>query len=299
MVTSTNLTSVGYILETVPGETPATPAWQLLPVTGNELQGNISTETSAVLRTDRQIDDTIPVDSNIEGSIPFEVSYAPWKTLLASLVATGDPDSYSFRKKISVPGESDSYFYYRGCQISSAEFSFQTASILSASLGIVGFTEEPTATAVSGETEVAIPAYSIMNSVTSITTLDVTGLPVGTEIESIDVNVDNNVTPAKAIGTLGAVDLAQFTMDVTGNINVYFENTTIFQNFQNNQSFAINIIVTDADGNTIEIDMPKCKFESLQSPVPGKDEFFFAGGTYRALRDETEGYTIKFTFTDA
>jgi hypothetical protein len=270
----------------------------LLPVTGNELQGNIATETSSVLRSDRQIDDTIPVDSSIEGGIHFELSYDPWKELLTSLIASGDPDSYSFRRKITVPNGSDAYFYYRGCQISSAEFSFQTSSILTDTLGVVGFTEEPTATAVAGETETAIPAYSIMNAVTSVTTLDITGLPAGTEVESIDVSIDNNVTPAKAIGTLGAVDLAQFTMDVTGNINVYFEDNTIFQNFQNSQSFSISIVLTDTAGNTIEIDLPKCKFESLQSPVPGKDEFFFSSGTYRALRDSSSGYTVQLTFTD-
>jgi hypothetical protein len=47
------------------------------------------------------------------------------------------------------------------------------------------------------------------------------------------------------------------------------------------------------------MDFPKCKFETLEAPVPGKDEFLFANGTWRALRDATDDYMVQFTFIDA
>jgi len=44
--------------------------------------------------------------------------------------------------------------------------------------------------------------------------------------------------------------------------------------------------------------MPKCKFESLDTPIAGKDSFLMQSGSFKALRDATSNYMIKLTRID-
>ena len=212
-----------------------------------------------------------------------------------------DPiQGYTFRKKANNAG-SDYYWYYRGCAINTMNFNFATGSILNGSLGIVGLTEETRTSTLTGElTDVPTPPYSIMNSVSSVGVIRIDGVSLGTcTFSSLDLTIDNQINAAKSIGTLGACDLAAFSLMVTGNTEVYFNNLDLYNKFLAATSFGITIIVTDGDGNSLGINIPKCKFETLDTPISGKDSFLMQSGTLKGLRDETGNYMIKITRIDS
>lgn len=314
MVASTNKTDLGYIKEVIPGTTPATPALQLLPVVGNELIDEITTAVSEAIRSDRQTDDLIVVDADITGSIPFELSYEAYLPLIEALLQgtpdTGTPgerttrnganvpDSFTFQKIASVDGV-PFYQNFRGAQVSQVVLDFETGSILTGTMDIAARTAEGSAVEITGQTLVPIADYTLLNSVTSVSSINLTGLPVTTEFNSLSLTINNNINQAKAIGTLGAAALESFTLEVMGDIEIYFEDLTAYNLFKSASEFSVQIILADGVNNQIEITMPKCKFEALASPVPGKDEFLFQSGSFRALRDGTEDYMIEFKFVDA
>lgn len=380
-ITSTNYTSLHYDEETVPGTTNATPDFQTLPTTGGSPMGNISTVVSEVIRRDRQIDDLVTVDSEVGGTVNYELSFEPYTPMIEALAQntaltyddvptdlaasdvdnsfnsplsdfvtdglvagmhilvggmstaanngvfliesvattklvidaqhtlvteTADADARitanSFRNGVATPKSftflkmieglaSTVYMYYRGCQISSMSFNFETGSILNGGFNIVGFTEEVTETPIAGQTITDVPAYSLMNSVSAVSLFNVAGLPASTEFQSMNLNIDNNINRAKAIGTLGAIGLASFTLNATADVSVYFEDKTAYDAFIANSEFSVDVILQDGDGNYICIYLPKCKFETLESPIPGRDNFFMLNGTMRALRDATTNMT--------
>ncbi|WP_373081178.1 phage tail tube protein [Zhongshania sp.] len=400
-LTSTNRIEYSYVEESELGVTPASPNFQALPVTGASLDGNISTEQSQTIRTDRQTDDLITVDSEIGGDLNFEVTYAPYKPLLTALMqnntsftfsdvdtdvsATWDnnartltlssvnvnfstlsagrfvrvdgftnagnngifrvisvpdadtlvlrvppsakltpategagnsvtvdvtssvrngndvPKCYTFQKSIGgLP--TNAIFYYRGVQVAGANFTFSVGSILTAVMNLMGLTEQATDTAIAGQTVAAIPAYKIMNSVSSLSKVDVVkadGTAVGTRYENLTLNIGNNIQAAKQLGTLGAAGLASFTVDVSGEVRLYFQDITVYQSFANSEAFAISLVVEDASGNAIALSLPYVKFENLDKPVEGRDSFFFTNGTFRGLREPTENYTVQIDFFDA
>jgi hypothetical protein len=390
-ISSTNYADFSYIAEVTAGTTPATPNFQRLPVTSVGLTDGLTTAVSEVIRSDRQTDDLVIVDSEVGGECNYELSYAPYKPLLTSLLQGGsgttiaisaatdivysntnseitstttnftsagitagmffrtsgsdDPtndgiyrvvsvtdantlvvspapavddtntsvdidgtnirngaqaaDSFTFRKQLNAPGGSNAIFYYRGCQISSMSFDFSTGSILNGAMNVMGRTSEGTATAITGETFTAVPAYDIMNSVSSIANIDITGLPATTEFSSFNLNIDNQINAAKAIGTLGAADLASFSLQVTADVEVYFEDTTVYNLYKNATAFSVAITLQDGSGNNLIVYLPKCKFEELSEPVDGKDNFLMESGSLRALRDTTTDMMVQFTFIDA
>lgn len=383
---STNTTSLGYLLESVPGVIESTPDFQLLPVTSNSLTKNITTATSEVIRDDRQTDDLTVVDADVSGDIGFELSYAPWKPLMIALLqnegqsttvvevtavssasatgvltavgaetnrAVGDsiylssvtdseidgsytitatgsgeitvvplpasdqadcvirenvlhsngalvPNSYTFRSIYKNDAGTQYYFYSQGCQVSSMNFTFATGSILSATMSIIGLTEKSSSSAESGEAETVIPAYTIMNSVTSVGSISIGGVSTGTcKFNSLGLTVDNNINKASSIGVLGACALASYSLNVTGNIEIYFNNIDAYTKFQEASSFSIGLSLLDGDNNMIGISMKKCKFETLSHPVSGRDQFLMESGSFRSLRDATGDSMIEFSFSDA
>jgi len=389
MSASTNLTSIAYNKETSFGEVNAAPEFTVLPTTGGSPSNNVSTATSEVIREDRQTDDLVVVDGEVTGELNYELSYAPYKDFLASVLmnssskgpvsitaasvngtgagdeiskasigddvkkgdvirlssisdntingeyvctisttgtitvypptgATADEsdievvytevrtnsnsaiEGYTIRKT-AINESTPYYWYYVGCAINSMNFNFATGSILNGSVGIVGLTEDARTTQLDGEVaDIPTPAYSIMNSVTSVGLINIEGVTLGScSFSSLDLTIDNQINAAKGIGVLGACDLAAYSVQITGNTEVYFSDLDLYNKFLNAESFSVTIILTDVDGNTIGINMPKCKFESLDTPISGKDAFLMQSGSFKALRDQTEDYMIKFTRIDA
>jgi hypothetical protein len=221
-------------------------------------------------------------------------------TIDAECVRNGaeTPKSYTFLKfveGITTPA----YFYYTGCQVSKMNFDFQTGAILAGSLELVGLEEIPTTTAKAGQGLVDVASYSLLNSVSSITKIDIQGLPVDTSFSSLNLTVDNGITRAKAIGVLGAVDVAAFTLNVTAAIALYFNDLSTYQLYVNAQAFSIAFTLEDNDGNIMVVSLPKCKFEELDAPIDGKDSFLMLNGSLRALRDDVTNSTIQVDFFDA
>ena len=386
MVASTNYTDLAYDKEAAFGVYNAAPQFTVLPTTGGSPVNNISTAVSEVIRSDRQTDDLVVVDGDISGDLNYELSYAPYKDFVESVLmntttraisltnatndGTGDAtilgdtgieavclvgdvvrlasvaepaingeyiitslgtnevtldrdtgavgalvdvsvtatdirtngaspiQGYTIRKKVEDAG-TPYYFYYKGCAINSMSFNFATGSILNGSVGLVGLEEDARTSGIPNEnvTDIPTPAYTIMNSVSSVALIDIAG--VSATFSSLDLTIDNQINAARAIGTLGAVDLAAFSVMVSANAEVYFSTLDLYNKFLSASSFSITLVMTDGDGNTIAINMPKCKFETLDTPISGKDAFLMQSGTIKALRDATGDYMVKITRIDA
>lgn len=304
---TTNYTDLSYVEEVTPGVIPTSPQFQLLPTTGGALALTITTEVSEVIRSDRQIDDLVPVDAEVMGDINYELSYAPWKPLILELLRTAEvanpykngseaPKTYTFCKRIIV-GDVTNYFYYKGCVIGSMSFNFATGSRLTGVLNLVGRDEDATTTPLGGQGFIDVPNYAIMNSVNNLM-ITMTGLSATTCFQKLDLTIANNSTGAKCIGIFGASDVQDFALDVTGSIETYFEDLDLYTKFLDSQAFSVSITLTDSMGNVIDIDMPRCKFEELSVPIPGRNQFLSMPGSIRALRDSVTNSTIQFAFTD-
>jgi hypothetical protein len=263
----------------------AVPAGSYVLISGASNAGNnglfrVESATTLVLTLHAQ-DAANLVDETAGASIKITWNHTP--------NSVDTPNSYTFKKEIALATKA--YMYYRGCMVNSMAWTFSTGSILTGTMGIVGLTEDVTESAIAGQTTTAVAAYKLMNSVSSLA-LSSVGLESDVQIESASITYDNNIQPAKAIGTLGAVALEAFTLSCTGDITLYFEDISAYTLFTSDSSFSLSFKFTDSEGNSIVMFMPNCQFATVESPIPGKDNFFMINGTYEALRDPTLGFTM-------
>lgn len=78
-----NLVALKYVLETVPGTTPAT-AMKLLNKTTVEIDGTVGTTTSTTIRSDRATSDLVRTSGMSEGTFGFETRFGEYNDFIAA-----------------------------------------------------------------------------------------------------------------------------------------------------------------------------------------------------------------------
>jgi len=175
----------------------------------------------------------------------------------------------------------------------------ETASILNGTFSVMGLTEQIENAALAGETTTDSEPYSIMNAISSAS-IDVSGITLGAcKFNSLTLNYDNQINLAKSIGVDGACATAAFSINVTGDTELFFSDLAVYEAFLDSTSFSVTIMFTDADENVIGLNMPYCKWNSMDVAISGRDAFLTQSGSFTALMDPVQGYTFKLTLIDA
>lgn len=79
-----NRTQIAVVKEVTAGTTPATPVFDTLNYTNEDVNLNVETITSETIRADRQTSDLVRTSVDVSGSIGAEVQVEAYETLLAS-----------------------------------------------------------------------------------------------------------------------------------------------------------------------------------------------------------------------
>lgn len=87
-----NRTRLGYIRETTPGETPATPELTEVRITGESFANEITNTTSQEIRADRQITDLVQTSQGATGGFSYEFSFGTFDELIAAALQSASPD---------------------------------------------------------------------------------------------------------------------------------------------------------------------------------------------------------------
>lgn len=73
-------------------------------------------------------------------------------------------------------------------------------------------------------------------------------------VTEAEITINNNVSPNKAVGVLGAFDVTAGTFEVGGSVTAYFSNVTAVQAVRNNSSVTIDVmLIKDNQGLILDI----------------------------------------------
>ena len=146
------------------------------------------------------------------------------------------------------------------------EFTFNvpTANLVNVDLGFVA-TDEELRDSTTGELQSSVLAArsaDVFNTSSDFSRIKIASVSATSEapvalasyITEATITVNNNVSPNKAVGTLGAFDLTAGIFQVGGSVTAYFNNTSAIASVRNNADITIDMaIVKDNAGIVIDI----------------------------------------------
>ena len=262
---------MAYIAEVTAGTTPATPAFQVLRVTGESLVSSKQTVQSQEIRADKNVADLVKTGFSVGGTLNSEFSDATFEDLMESVMRSTwstdelingiTPKSFTFEKTMEAGG-TDVYTRYRGCYVDSMTIAAQARSIVEINMDIMGLgIDDAATTIVSGATYTAATTSEVMPAGTHVGTITVAGATLPA-IHGFSLTIASNNREQMQIASDDLAGVALGQCIVTGTLNLYFDSEDEYNLIVNHTSAAINIPLGSATGEKYTITMPICKLMS-------------------------------------
>ncbi|QDP20663.1 phage tail tube protein [Bradyrhizobium cosmicum] len=191
------------------------------------------------------------------------------------------------------------YEYLRGMTLNTLAIEAKQQDIATYTKNYIGrdaYLPSPMAR-VSGATDVAAPSYGVLNTSTNVGRLGFDGSVITGPnfVMQATININNNLRAQKAIGSIGAVGIGNGEFNVSGSLQTYFGDPSIYQKIVNNTLTSYDQRVGRSDGNreTIVMDLPAIKMSGGSPSVSGKNQDVMIDAPFTAIRHATLGYTMS------
>lgn len=288
-----------YILEVTFDTTPGTPAMVRLPITSHDLSLKKEAIESDEIRPDRQVAVFRHGNKSVTGTIDVEFAPLNFDELIEGALF-GDFDSSdelrlgtTFKSFSFEDGalDVDQYRVFTGCGINSMSMALAPNAMVTASFGVIG----AGADAVSGSSIDAVPTEPQSDDPfdSFSGTIKEGGSSIAT-VTALDFSIENGLNPAFVIGTATAPQMEYGRGRVTGNMTVYFENSTLLNKFINETETSIQFTLSGSTSYTF--DFPKVKYSGGDIPLDNEQSRFITMpfvGLYEA--DNDFGTALKIT----
>lgn len=308
-MSSSDSVAVRFVKEVTLGVTPATPALKVLRITSEGLKYDIDNTTSKEMRPDRTQADLVPTGAKASGNLNFEMSYGSFKEFLAALfcadwtVDTGDKETltngtalttFSVQKHFQDMAPQQ-YHTFRGCGIESMNLKMDIGKIVEGSFSVMALGMVTASAQIAGATIVPAPTTQPMNAVANLQNFTIGGVPYSGCISSLNLTIKNNLRANACIGSLDAKTLKLGTLEVSGDMEFYFNEGTNLAAYIAGTSFDISFDLIDGAGNKYSFDISRAKFETGEVLAGGKNTDTMFSAKWRGLYDGVSGRVIRIT----
>jgi hypothetical protein len=186
------------------------------------------------------------------------------------------------------------FFQFRGMAVSKINLSLSSGSILSGSIEFMGKNgDRTTVTALPG-TPIESTAYDVMNAVSGVANIMEGGAPMtGAKIKKLDLSIDNSLRGQDAIGELGNAGIGLGTLKVTGNLEVYLADGTIYDKFLNNTRTSLQFVASDNAKNGYGFQVPAMKYGDAKVQAGSKDSDCMISVPFTGIKDTGPNGTQK------
>lgn len=185
----------------------------------------------------------------------------------------------------------DIFSLFNGCGVSALTLSITADGILTAGFTFLGTKETPTtATAVTGSS-LAAPSNQVMAAVDNV--LSVLEGQSEQEITQFDLSLNNNLRERMIVGKLGADSIGSGKLNLSGTLQMYFEDQAIMTKFTSFTLTSLAIIAQDESGNVYILDIPAVRYSAGQAAAGGVSQDVIADMGWASQREATENIMIR------
>lgn len=224
----------GTAVETLWGETPSLPAMTQFGITSANVNSGKTTVNSAEIRRDRMLPDIIQTGFEGSADFGFELKFLEYDWALESLfgsVFTGNTlvmgtqqSSYLLEQEFS---DVTQFKYLTGVRCSQMTLNLTARQIINGTFNFLG-KQMFAVLATRAGSSAAASTNSSMNASTNVASILEGGIAVSAPIRSITITINGNLRPLNQIGSLALAQIGDGTFNVSGRIEAYFQDSTIY-----------------------------------------------------------------------
>lgn len=289
--------------------TPATSLQKLKNITVGESLNSSATELQSNAITEiRDIAGLRNGLYSVSGSLGAEIATEGCDILFESLMggktSTGTgPYVKTYRRASVVPSLTLERVYsgtsplmtqvYTGVKINQMQFTFEPGSLVTASTDIIGVKSlKGTAVIDSIPDEYNhIPFAGI-----DATTIKING--VTAKVIKGTLTISNGIEASNVLGSQYADDVVEGKGEVSGEFDLYFENRTYYDLFDNETIFAVELTLTRGT-DTVKFNIPKAKFSGNRDVPVSTDKALIATYTFKGIQDASINGAVEIIVSNA
>lgn len=184
------------------------------------------------------------------------------------------------------------FMSFRGMRVSEVKLSAQAAQIITGSFSFMGKTSIRGSSTFATTTQ-GTNISPLMTGSAHIGTIYQNGVAIAAGIKSIDLSVNNNLRNSIQIGSLFPYAVGYGFQDVTGKIEVFFEDATLYDELINHTATELSFPVTDDNGNSYVITIPSILFTEGYPQASGGNADVMLPLSFSAIRNSTYDCQIQ------
>jgi hypothetical protein len=287
-----------YIVENTFGDTPSNPTMIELPYNTHSLNLSKEVVESDEIRSDRLTAVQRHGQRQVGGDISVDFRADDYDDLIESAMfstfdTSGQIDVGTTPKYVSIEDgalDISQYRVFTGCAVDSWSMSIAPNQMVQSSFTLVGKDQDP----ISGTSLDPSPTSASSNS--PFDSFSGTIKEGGSDIAivtSIDFTLNNSLAPTFVVGDQSAPQLEYCRGEVTGTLEVYFEDDSLIKKFTNETETSLEFTLDDGvSGNLYTFTMGRVKLNSGSVPVENEQSRMISMD-FTALRDSSTGTNLR------
>lgn len=190
--------------------------------------------------------------------------------------------------------------YFTGMEVTQATMNVPADRIVTGVFSMIGSGGAVASATVASTVVTSAGTQTPMTGTANVLNVREGGAALATAVQSIDMTIANNLRALRKIGSKPAFGIGVGGVDVTGTLNAYFEDITLYQKFINHTESSMSFGFKDVSGNRVIVTIPSIYYSSGGDPqITGQDADVFVNLIWQARKDPTYGYTVQMDFLPA
>jgi hypothetical protein len=184
------------------------------------------------------------------------------------------------------------FIHLRGMRVNTWAMNIESEQIITGSFGFTGSRAVAQGTTISGGSTAA-GILSVCSATANIGTLMEGGIALATKIKSIKMNVNNNARALGAVASKYPIGINFGSQVVTGTVEAYFEDLTLYNKFINNTDSSLVFEIKSPEDDRTIITINDLEFTSSKPVGQGLNQDVMIALDFTAKRDSTLNAQIQ------
>ncbi|NVO13900.1 MAG: phage tail protein [Rhodoplanes sp.] len=294
---------VAYVAETVPGTTPATPAFNQIRVTSGGIRTHKTTKTITEIAADRNIRDEVNPYQSGSVSYNFALHYGAFDDILqqalfgtwtTNVLKNGLVRNFATFEETYQFGASQSFSRLTMGMVDTFNLEIAAQSEITGSFGVIGQKETIDTVIVTGATYVAPSTEAVMSAGLGVGALTVAGL-TAPKIKKISLAIKNNAVQRPLVDSLYSDEFGEGMFDVTGSMEMYFSQNAAYQKVLDHGGGALSMTLGVTTLKKYTVALPQIVFLDGARSMSGPNADVMVTIPFRAKYDSSSASTMSIT----